>query len=106
MLAGFSLVVVRGLLIALASLVEEHRLEGPWLGSCDSWALSTGSVVVAHRLSCCAAIWDLLRSGIEPVSPALAGRFFTTDTREATFVIVFLNSYFIDIQFIHNIGKG
>ena len=38
--------------------------------------------------------------------PALAGRFFTTDTREATFVIVFLNSYFIDIQFIHNIGKG
>jgi len=67
---------------------------------------STGSGVVAHRLSCCAAIWDLLRSGIEPVSPALAGRFFTTDTREATFVIVFLNSYFIDIQFIHNIGKG
>jgi len=24
-------------------------------------------------------MWDLPRSGIEPMSPALAGRFFTTD---------------------------
>ena len=28
-------------------------------------------------------IWDLLRPGIEPVSPALAGQFFTTDPPEA-----------------------
>ena len=27
---GFSLVVVRGLLIAVASLVAEHRLQGAW----------------------------------------------------------------------------
>lgn len=27
--------------------------------------------------------WDLLRSGIRPVSPALAGGRFTTATREA-----------------------
>ena len=37
----YSLVVVRGL-IAVASLVAEHRLESTW-----------ASVVVAHELSCC-----------------------------------------------------
>ena len=37
----------------------------------------TGSVVVAHGPSCSAA-WDLPRPGLEPVSPALAGRFSTT----------------------------
>ena len=34
-----------------------------------------GSVVVAHGPSC---MWDLPRTGLEPVSPALAGRFSTT----------------------------
>ena len=40
--------------------------------SCGSWA-------VEHRLNCSAFMWDLSRSGIEPVSPALAGRFSTTE---------------------------
>ena len=40
---------------------------------------STGSVAVVRRLSC-SIMWDLLRSGIEPASPALAGGFFTTET--------------------------
>ena len=45
------------------------QLQGSW---------STGSVVVAHCLSCSvASVWDFPGSGIEPVSPALAGRFFT-----------------------------
>ena len=35
----------------------------------------TGSVVVACGLSC---MWDLPGSGLEPVSPALAGGFLTT----------------------------
>ena len=42
---------------------------------------SAGSVVVAHRLSCSAArgiTWDLPGQGLEPESPALAGRFLTT----------------------------
>ena len=40
----------------------EHRL-----GSCGTWAqLLQG-------------IWDLPELGIEPVSPALAGEFFTTE---------------------------
>lgn len=46
------------------------------LTSCDSQA--PGSLVVAHRLSY-SAVWDLPESGIEPLSPALAGRFFSTE---------------------------
>ena len=41
--AGFCLVVVHGLLIAVASLVAEHGLQ------------STSSLVVAHRVSCSTA---------------------------------------------------
>ena len=44
-----------------------------------------GSVVVAHGPSSCGSraqllrgMWDLPRPGLEPVSPALAGRFSTT----------------------------
>ena len=37
-----------------------------------------GSVVVAHGPSCSAAMWDLPRPGLEPVSPALASRLSTT----------------------------
>ena len=59
-------------LSARASVVVEHGLS-----SCGSWALE-------HRLSSCGSRAQLLRSmwdrpgpGIEPVSPALAGRFLT-----------------------------
>ena len=58
---------------------------------CGTWALGAqASVVVAHglqarRLSSCGAraqllhgMWDLPGPGLEPVSPALAGRFLTT----------------------------
>ena len=51
------------------------------LSSFDSRALK-------HRLNSCVAwswllhsMWDLSGPGIEPVSPALAGRFFTTEPR-------------------------
>ena len=37
-----------------------------------------GSVIVAHGPSCSAACGILPRPGLEPVSPALAGRFSTT----------------------------
>ena len=62
---GLSLVVVRGLLIAMASLVSEHRL------------YSVGSVV-EHGLSCPQGMWDLPGAGIKLVFPALAGGFLTT----------------------------
>ena len=57
---------------ARASVVVAHRLS-----SCGTWALE-------HRLSSSGAwpellrgMWDLPGPGIEPVSPALAGRFLT-----------------------------
>ena len=37
-----------------------------------------GLVVVAHGFSCSAACGNLLKPRIEPLSPALAGRFLTT----------------------------
>ena len=58
--------MVSGLLIAVASLVAEHRLYVHWRSSCGSLAyLLLGE-------------WDLSRLGIGPVSPALAGKVVTT----------------------------
>ena len=46
---------------------------------CRAQALeSMGSVAVAQRLSCPEACWNVPGPGIEPGSPALAGRFLTT----------------------------
>ena len=64
---GYSLVLVPGPLIALASPTE-YRLWG-----------SRASVVVAHRLGCPGGMWDLPRLGFEPASPALAGGLLTTE---------------------------
>ena len=59
-------IVVRGPLTIVASLVAEHRLQTRRLSSRGSRA----------QLLC--GMWDLPRPGLEPVSPALAGRFSTT----------------------------
>ena len=37
-----------------------------------------GSAIVAHRPSWLRGMWDLPRPGLEPMSPASAGRFSTT----------------------------
>ena len=59
-------IAVHGPLTVVASLVVEHRLQMRRLSSSGSWAqLLRG-------------MWDLPRPGLEPVSPALAGRFSTT----------------------------
>ena len=59
-------IAVRGPLTVVASLVAEHRLQTRRLSNCGSQAqLLRGT-------------WDLPRPGLEPVSPALAGRFLTT----------------------------
>ena len=63
---GSLFIVVRGPLIFAASLVAEHRLQMRRLSNCGSRA----------QLLC--GMWDLPRPGLEPVSPALAGRFSTT----------------------------
>ena len=49
-----------------ASLVAAHRLQTRRLSSCGS------------RAQLLHGMWDLPRPGLEPVSPALAGRFSTT----------------------------
>ena len=59
-------IMVRGPLTIAASPVAEHRLQTLRLSSCGSRA----------QLLC--SMWDLPRPGLEPVSPALAGRFSTT----------------------------
>ena len=59
-------IAVRGPLSIAACLVVEHRLQTRRLSSCGSQAQ------LPHGM------WDLPRPGLEPVSPALAGRFSTT----------------------------
>ena len=59
-------IVVRGPLTIAASLVAEHRLQTHRLSNCGS------------RAQLLRGMWDLPRPGLEPMSPALAGRFSTT----------------------------
>ena len=59
-------IAVRGPLTIAASLVVEHRLQMRRLSNCGS------------RAQLLHSMWDLPRPGLEPVSPALAGRFSTT----------------------------
>ena len=57
---------VRGPLTVAASLVAEHKLQTRRLSSCGP------------RAQLLRGTWDPPRPGLEPVSPALAGRFSTT----------------------------
>ena len=59
-------IAVRGPLTIAAFLVVEQRLQTLRLSSCGS------------RAKLLRGMWDLPKPGLEPVSPALAGRFSTT----------------------------
>ena len=59
-------IAVRRPLTIAACLVAEHRLQMRRLSNCGS------------RAQLLRGTWDLPRPGLEPVSPALAGRFSTT----------------------------
>ena len=59
-------IAVCGPLTIVASVVAEHRLQTRRLSNCGS------------RAQLLRGMWDLPRSGLKPVSPALAGRFSTT----------------------------
>ena len=82
---GCSLVAVSRLLIAVASLVAEHGLQGAWALVAVARGLSScGSQALEHRLSSCGTqaqllrvMWDRPRLGMEPMSPALEDIFFT-----------------------------
>ena len=64
---GLLFVTVYGLLAVVGSLVAEHGL------------YYTGSIVVEPGLNCSKTCGISPDQEIEPVSPALAGRFFTTE---------------------------
>ena len=59
-------IAVCGPLTVVASLVAEHRLQTRRLSSCGS------------RAQLLRGMWHLPKPGLEPVSPASAGRFSTT----------------------------
>ena len=59
-------IAVRGPLTIAASLVAKHRLQTRRLSNCGS------------RAQPLRGMWDPPRPGLEPVSPALAGRLSTT----------------------------
>ena len=59
-------IAAHGPLSIAASVIAEHRLQTRRLSNCGS------------RAQLLRGVWDLPRPGLEPVSPALAGRLSTT----------------------------
>ena len=78
---GTLFIAVRGPLTIAASLVAEHRLQMRRLSSCGS------------RAQLLRGMWDLPRSGLEPVSPALAGRFSTTAPPGKPYLVFFNHNF-------------
>ena len=99
---GYSLVVVSGLLIAVASLFLStgsgvHGLQhagsvavahGPW---------RVGSVVVAHGLSCT----DMWGPGIKPMSTAFAGRFLSTTPPRKSPRFIYLFIFWVYFLYVY-----
>ena len=75
-------IAVRGPLTIVAPLVAEHRLQTRRLSNCGSRA---------HLLR---GTWDPPRPGLEPVSPALAGRFSTTAPPGKPLIVTFIGPKF------------
>ena len=78
---GTLFIAVHGPLTIAASLVAEHRLQTRRLSNCGS------------RAQLLHSMWDRPRPGLEPVSPALAGRFSTTAPLGKPLNVIF-NHYF------------
>ena len=78
---GPRFIAVRGPFTIAASLVAEHRLQTRRLSSCGS------------RAQLLRGMWDLPRPGLEPASPALAGRFSTTAPPGKPCPIIFNSLY-------------
>ena len=70
------------------------------MGSRHAGFSSCGSRALERRLSSCGTwaqllhgMWDLPRPGLEPTSPALAGRFLTTAPPGKSLFVLFLSSH-------------
>ena len=83
-------IAVRGPLIIAASLVVEHRLQTRRLSNCGS------------RAQLLRGMWYPPRPGLEPVSPALAGRFSTTAPpgKPSHVVLICISLKSNDVEFI------
>ena len=79
-------------LLAVPVILSLSFFGGVVLGLyCSTWA----SLVAAHRLSCPAACRILVPCpGIEPASPALEGRFFTTAPPGKSLPVTLLGNFF------------
>ena len=62
----------------VASLVVEQGLQARGLSRCGSCALEHGLSSFGPQASFQLGMWNLPGSGIEPVSPALAGELLST----------------------------
>ena len=80
-------IAVRGPLTIAASLVAEHRLQTRRLSSCGSRAQSLRGM------------WDPPGPGLEPVSPASAGRLSTTAPPGKPWLFFNWAFYFLTVEF-------
>ena len=84
---GYSLLQWMGFSLQWLLLYTEHRLQGVQasvvaiygFSSCGSWALEHRLNSYGEWVQLLHSMWDILRPGIEPISSALASRFFTTE---------------------------
>ena len=84
---GFLFIAVFRLLTVVTSLVMVQWCQTAQASGVEACGLSSqGSQALKHRLKSSGTwaqlphgTWDLPRSGIEPLSPVLAGEFFTTE---------------------------
>ena len=87
-------IAVRGPLTIAASLVAEHRLQTRRLSNCGS------------RAQLLRGMWGLPRPGLEPVSPALAGRFSTTVPPGQPYTVYFLPPVLVSSGCYNKIHTG
>ena len=94
---GYSLVVVRGLLLLWIKAPELRASVSAVLGlsSCSSWALEHRLNICSTQASLLHGLWDLPRPGKESKSSALAGGFFTTEPPEKPLLLLLLSDYHV-----------
>ena len=76
---GYSLLAVHRLLIAVASLAAEHRTQSTQAPQLQLLGSGAQAQQLCHTGLVALWLWNLPRPGIKPMSPVLAGRFFTTE---------------------------
>ena len=88
---GLLFVTVHRLLTVVASLLWSMGSRHTDLSSCCSPALELGLSGCGTRAYLLCGMWDLPRPGMEPESPALAGRFLFTAPRGKSKQLIFVS---------------